>query len=188
MASAEKLLHEAQFAFHSISFGDTPANKRNAAEASSICKKIISRYPASMEADEAHAVLRRLGEEAYSSKMLTQHRHITQAAHHKAPTPTPLAIRTPTPEQQRTFIIHDEIEALDWSGLFRTIFRIPKAVLWMILIGGFVLFGLFGPFLFVPLLAFVLLTGPFRRALKQEQRERLNEIVQQINAHVGERA
>ena len=32
------------------------------------------------------------------------------------------------------------------------------------------------------------ITEELELALKQEQRERLNEIVQRINAHVGERA
>ena len=78
MASAEKLLHEAQFAFQSISFGESRANNRNRSRAMSLCKKIIRKYPASMEAAEAHAVLRRLGEEAYSSKMQVQHVHTSQ--------------------------------------------------------------------------------------------------------------
>ena len=82
MASAEKLLHEAQFAFQSISFGETPENKRNASRAKSLSLKIIRKHPNSMEASEAHAILRRLGEEAYSSKMSKQHQHIPQSVHH----------------------------------------------------------------------------------------------------------
>ena len=187
MANAEKLLHEAQFAFQSISFGETPDNRRNAARATSLCKKIIRKYPASMEASEAHAVLRRLGEEAYSSKMSSRHRHVSQATHHQAPLRTRTPMRTPTPEQQRTFIVHDEIEALDWAALLKLIFTIPKIVLGVIIFAGFFLFTLFGPFLFVPLIAFVLFTGPFRQMLKQDQRNNLNTLVQRINAFVAER-
>jgi len=179
MANAEKLLHEAQFAFQSISFGETPDNRRNASRATSLCKKIIRKYPASMEASEAHALLRRLGEEAYSSKMRSQHRHMSQATHHQP--------RSPTPEQQRTFIVHGEIEALDWGALVKLIFTIPKVVLGLIVFAGLFLFGLFGPFLFVPLIAFVLFTGPFRQMLKQERRNNLNALVQRINAFVAER-
>ena len=179
MANAEKLLHEAQYAFQCISFGETPENRRNAAKATSLCKKIIRKYPASMEASEAHALLRRLGEEAYSSKLSKRHRHVSQATHHQAP--------SPTPEQQRTFIVHDEIEALDWGALVKLIFTVPKVVLGLIVFVGLILFGLFGPFLFVPLIAFVLFTGPFRQMLKQEQRNNLNALVQRINAFVAER-
>ena len=58
MASAEHLLHEAQFAFNSITYGDSRANRRNAARASKLCRKIIRKYPGSMEEHEAHAILR----------------------------------------------------------------------------------------------------------------------------------
>jgi hypothetical protein len=187
MANAEKLLHEAQYAFQSISFGETPDNRRNASRALSLCKKIIRKYPASMEASEAHAILRRLGEEAYSSKMSSRHRHVSQATHHQAPSRTRTPMRTPTPEQQRTFVVHDEIEALDWGALVKLIFTVPKYVLGLIVFVSLFLFGLFGPLLFVPLVAFVLFTGPFRQMLKQEQRNNLNTLVQRINALVAER-
>ncbi len=183
MASAEKLLHEAQYAFQCISFGETPENRRNASRATSLCKKIIRKYPASMEASEAHALLRRLGEEAYSSKLSVRHRHVSQATHHQAPSTT----RAPTPEQQRTFVVHDGIEALDWGALVKLIFTVPKVALGLIVFAGLFLFGLFGPFLFVPLIAFVLFTGPFRQMLKQDQRNNLNRLVQRINAFVAER-
>jgi len=185
MANAEKLLHEAQFAFQSISFGDTPDNRRNASKALALCNKIIRKFPASMEADEAHAILRRLGEEAYSSKMASRHRHVAQAVHHRAPSPTNTPTRTP--RQQSGFVVHGETETLDWGGLTTWLFSIPKFVLGAIVLGGFFLFGLFGPFLFIPLIAFVLFTGPFRQMLKQDQRNNLNALVQRINAFVAER-
>jgi hypothetical protein len=186
MANAEKLLHEAQFAFQSISFGDTPDNRRNASKALALCNKIIRKYPASMEAGEAHAILRRLGEEAYSSKMASRHRHVPQRVHHSAPSPT----RTPThtPTQQNPFVAHGKIETLDWGALLGWLFSVPKFVLGAIVLGGFILFGLFGPFLFIPLIAFVLFTGPFRQMLRQDQRNNLNSLVQRINAFVAERS
>jgi hypothetical protein len=63
-----------------------------------------------------------------------------------------------------------EIETLNWTGLVGGLFMLPKAVLAMIAFAGFFLFGLLGPFLLVPLVLFVLLTGPFRQMLKQEQK------------------
>lgn len=179
--SADKLLHEAQYAFQCISFGESFANTRNAAKAKSLSRKIIRKYPGSMEASEAHALLRRLGEEAYSSKLAVRHRHVPQSTHHKAPT------SRRTPEQQRTFIVHDDIETLDWTGMAKWLFGIPKVVLFAILFGGFFLFGLFGPFLFLPIVLLVLFTGPFRQMLKQEQRDSLNALVKQINAFVNDR-
>ena len=55
MATAEKLLHDAYFAFNSISYGETPGNKRNKRRATSLCRKILRRFPGTTEAAEAHA-------------------------------------------------------------------------------------------------------------------------------------
>lgn len=188
MANAEQLLHQAQYAFQSISFGETPDNNRNARRASSLCKKIIRKYPGSMEASEAHAVLRRLGEEAYSSKMKARHIHIPQSEHHKKQSPPPLQSRAPTPrsarEKQRTFIVDDGVATLDWGALVKWIFAAPKFVLGLVIFAGIFLFGILGPFLFLPLIAFIFFTGPFRKSLKQEQREELNAFVERINAYV----
>ena len=188
MANAEKLLHEAQYAFQSISYGESRDNKRNASRAKSLCEKIIRKFPTSMEAGEAHAVLRRLGEEAYSSKMKSRHRHITQATHHRTPTrtPTPKEEAKATRASQRTFVTDDGVETLDWGALIKWAFTVPKYVLGLVAFAGIFLFGLLGPFLFLPLIAFVFLTGPFRKTMKREQREQLNIFVKRVNAHVAE--
>ena len=185
MASAEKLLHEAQFAFQSISFGETPENKRNASRAKSLSLKIIRKYPTSMEASEAHAILRRLGEEAYSSKMSKQHQHIPQSVHHSklrslARPVGSTGIRNPTATGSGT-------ETLNWSGLLALLFAMPKIVLASLVLAGFFLLGLFGPFIFVPLILFVLLTGPFRQTMKQEQRDQVNAFIEKVNKHIAER-
>jgi len=175
MASAEQLLHEAQYAFHSISFGQSRENKRNASRAGSLCRKIIRKYPTRMEAAEAHAILRRLGEEAYSSKIQARHRHTSQAAHHR------------TPEAERTFIVENDVEPLDWGGLIAWFFMLPKAALGAILLAGLFLFGIFGPLLLVPLVAFLFLTSPFRRLLKPQQRNDLDTFIARANASIAER-
>ena len=79
------------------------------------------------------------------------------------------------------------METLDWGRLIGLLFAMPKIILGMIIFAGLFLFGLFGPFLFIPLIAFVLFTGPFRQMLKQEQRNNLNALVQRINAFAAER-
>ncbi len=190
MASAEKLLHEAQYAFQCISFGESRDNNKNRSRATSLCNKIIRKYPGSMEASEAHALLRRLGEEAYSSKMATRHRHIPQSAHHQTQAEHHRPRRTPSPrkrapESQRTFITGDGVETLDWSALMSWLFSMPKFILGMIIVGAVFLFGILGPFLFLPLIAFVFLTGPFRKSLKPEQRRQMNEFIVRVNEHVN---
>ena len=176
MASAEKLLHEAQFAFQSISFGESRANDRNRSRASSLCRKIIRKHPATMEASEAHAILRRLGEESYSSKLQVQHVHTSQGAHHQAPQPD-AEIRLGDDVQMETF---------NWAGLISLLFMMPKLVFGIGAFAAFLLFGLFGWFLFLPLVAFVLLTGPFRQMLKPEQRKAMNTFVAKANAFIEE--
>ena len=176
MANAEKLLHEAQFAFQSISFGESRANDRNRSRASSLCRKIIRKYPVSMEAGEAHAILRRLGEESYSSKMAVQHVHPSASNRHQAPRPDP-QIR---PGEDV------EMEAFNWAGLMSLLFMMPKLVFGIGAFAAFLLFGLFGWFIFLPLVAFVLLTGPFRQMLKPEQRREMNTFVAKVNAFIEE--
>ena len=60
MASAEQLIHDAQYAFHSISAGSAD-EKKYASRARRIAKRIVRRYPASTEATQAHEILSRLG-------------------------------------------------------------------------------------------------------------------------------
>ena len=189
MASAEKLLHEAQYAFQCITFGESRENSRNRSRAISLSKKIIRKFPASMEAGEAHALLRRLGEEAYTSNLSKRHRHITQAAHHAGGRADPnagnFAVRTPVPQSMDSG--EQVVETLDWGGLLGLVFGLPKVLLGLIVFGALFLWGLFGPFLLFPLVIFVLFTGPFRQMLKPEQRRNMNAFVAKANDYIEQR-
>lgn len=187
MANAEQLLHQAQYAFQSISFGESRNNTRNRSKAKSLCMKIIREYPATMEAGEAHAILRRLGEEAYSSKMASVHKHISQAEHHSAKALRRAQARTPIHDAQYTAGADGAVETLDWGRLFGLLLTLPKAVLGVIAFGGIFLFGILGPFLFVPLVLFVMFTGPFRQMLKPEQREEMNAFIARVNEYMEKR-
>jgi len=177
MASAEQLLNEAQYAFQSVSSGESPDNQRNASRAKSLCNKIIRKFPTGTEAAEAHAILRRLGDEAYTSHLSIEHRHTTPSEHHTAPMPKPPA--RPTRD--------DETVPFEWAGLLSVILTTPKTVLAVIGFVGFVLFGIFGPILLLPLIAVVLLTGPFRQLLKPRQRRDMNAFITRANAYIEER-
>ena len=177
MATAEKLLHDAYFAFNSISYGETPGNKRNKRRATSLCRKILRRFPGTTEAAEAHAILMRLGEEAYTSQLARQHAHISQEAHHR---PRPVSQSPVTATAQG-------VESLNWAGLIGWLVSLPRFVLGLMLVGGFFLFGVFGPLLFVPLVLLILFTGPFRGMLKPERRQQIDDIVASINRAIEER-
>lgn len=172
VANVEHLLHEAQYAFQSISFGESRDNRRNASRAKSLCKKIIRKFPTSMEASEAHAILRRLGEEAYVSNLGLQHRHSAQHTFREAPT-------------QITY--DDETVAFDWRGFWSVLLTASKPVLAVIAFVAIIFVDIFGPLLFLPLILFVVLTGPFRQWLKPEQGKAMNVVVARANAYIKER-
>lgn len=184
MASAEKLLHEAQYAFASITFGESLGNKRNAARATTLSRKIIRQFPGSTEASEAHAILRRLGEEAYVSKLATRHVHQLQAEKHR-PRETQRRARRPQPQRDTTITSMEEVVSLDWAAMLRWLRSRPASMLFVIAIGVLFLAGLFGYFIFLPLIGLVLFTGPFRKTLNLEQREALDNVVKRVNAFVG---
>ena len=187
MATAEHLLHEAQYAYSNISYGESRDNRRNAARARSLSKKIIRKFPTSKEASEAHAILRRLGDEAYSSAIKAKHVHISEASHHQPP-PSAGQFQRPSSTGQSPIplIEHGELEAFNWRQLFSWLFNLPKAVLSIIAIVGFFLMSIFGPFLIIILFAFVLLTGPFRKTLKPKQRREMNAFVARANQYIAQ--
>ncbi len=177
MANAEQLLNEAQYAFQRINSGESRDNRRNASRAKSLCRKIIRKFPTSTEATSAHGILKRLGVEAYTSNLDSQHRHSTEHTFHEAPSPA----------SQQRFTQGDETVMLDWRGLLDLIFNAPKSSLAVVGTVAFVLFAFLGPFLFFPLIAFVLFTGRFRQQLKPMQRQKMNEFIARTNAYVEER-
>lgn len=184
MASAEQLLHDAQYAFSCITFGESRQNRRNAARVSRLCRKIIRRFPATMEAGEADALLKRMGERGYTSKLAVAHRHTTQREHHR---PGPKAQATSSAQVSNRTWITRSTETLDWSGLVSLLFAIPRVVLLLIAFAAIFLFGIFGPWLLLGLLAFVLFTGPFRQLLKQQQQDQVNDLIARVNELIRER-
>ncbi|MDJ0793644.1 MAG: hypothetical protein QNI98_05300 [Woeseiaceae bacterium] len=195
MATAEKLLHEAYFAFNSISYGETPDNKRNKRRATRLCHRILRKFPGTTEAAEAHAILMRLGEEAYTSLLTEQHKHVSQTQHHAAQPGdrhrhnSQREHHRPLTAPQTLVSANDQsVETVNWAGLIGWLVSLPRFVLAIILIGGFYLFGLFGPLLFVPLILLVLFTGPFRGMLKPEQRLQIDDMVARINSAIEERS
>lgn len=183
MASAEQLLNEAQYAFQSISSGETGHNRRNAARAKSLCKKIFRKFPGSSEAAVAHGIMMRLGEEEFTSQLAVEHQHTTQAEHHTAPTPALM----PKAKTQARATRQDEMVPFDWAGLIAVILVTSKTVLAVIAFLVIFLFGIFGPLMFLALIVLVLLTGPFRQTMKPRQRQQMNEFVVRANAYIEEK-
>jgi hypothetical protein len=187
MVNAEKLLNEAQYAFNNVGPGGTRDDRRNASHASRLARKIIRKYPTSTEAAQAHSILRRLGEEAFQAQMPLAHRHAEHGESHHTPEPQKLPARavasadwTPTGKATQD----GDIVSLDWRGLLSLLLATPKIVLGVMLAVGLFLFGIFGWFLFLPLLALIMLTSPARVFLQRKQRDDINEFVIQANAWI----
>ncbi|MDJ0700742.1 MAG: hypothetical protein QNJ07_12870 [Woeseiaceae bacterium] len=176
MADAERLLNEAQYAFQSISYGESWSNRRNRRKATSLCKKIMRKYPGTTQAREAHSILLRLGEQAYQSNLQKVHVHRTQAEHHRAPDISSQPLLSPA--------TRPDTEPFNWGGLLGWLFGLPKAILIIAAIFVLFLWGIFGPFVLVPLVAFVLFTGPFRRLLGPKQQSELNTLVTRLNDYI----
>jgi type IV secretory pathway VirB2 component (pilin) len=190
MASAERLLNEAQYAYNSVGPGNSRSDRRNASRAKSLARKIIRRYPTSTEAEEAHSLLRRLGDEAFLPQLPVVHRHANHDQSHRKPersqaaTPAVMRSRGASTSQAPGF---EDTVSLDWAGLLSLLFATPKVVLGVIVAGLLFLFGIFGWLLFLPLVALVFLTSPARALLQRKQREDINAFVIQANAWIDQK-
>lgn len=178
MASAEHLLNEAQYAFANISYGESLSNKRHAARARALSRKIIRRFPGSMEASEARAILRRMGEDSFVAPMPDRQRHMTRTRHQLGRDETVARNRVAETGHPPVF---------DWDGLLAVLIMTPKVVLGVLGAVLFALFALLGPFLFLALLALVIFTGPFRSMLPRSQREQVDDLVVRANEFIAER-
>jgi len=183
MASAEKLLNEAQYAFANISFDKSLSNTRNASRAKTLSRKIIRRFPGSTEAFVAHAILRRLGEEAYTSNLSVRHVHRSKGDHsgHAKPQHQP---RRPRPERESMITSMEEVAELDWGGVLRWLTSRSLSILVIVVFTLLILVSAFGPLLLLPVIALLAFTGPFRSLLNLQQREVLDKLIQRINTHV----
>lgn len=187
MASAERLLNEAQYAFNNIGPGGSRDDRRNASRASSLARKIIRKFPASTEAEVAHSLLRRLGEEAFLPKLPLVHHHREHDQSHRTPEParveqTTVASTGWAPSGKAGQF--EDTVSLDWAGLLRLILATPKTVLGVILAVGLFLFGAFGWPILLPLILLVVLTTPARAFLLRKQRNDINQFMLQANAWI----
>jgi hypothetical protein len=176
MSDAEQLLNEAQYAFASITAGESSENRRNAARAKSLCKKIFRKYPGTSEAVVAHGIMMRLGEEAFMSHIEVEHVHETHdTAHSSSSTSIVPQVRTAYDEETVSF---------DWAGLLALILKTPRTILVVFGFLAVVLFGILGTFVFVPLVLFAIFTGPFRSLMKPAQRQEMNKFIVRANAWI----
>jgi hypothetical protein len=134
-----------------------------------------------MEAGEARALLRRLGEEAFGSNLAVRHRHITETQHHSA---SP-SLNNP---ETRTFTTHHVLDDvnLNWGGLLSVIFQAPKFVLGVLAVFAIIAWEFVGPLLLLAVILPVVMLGPGRALLNRSQRDRANSFITAVNAWITE--
>jgi hypothetical protein len=173
VASAEKLLLEAEFAFRNISPGSTDERKFTA-RAKRYASKLVRKYPASSEAEQAHTILRHLGV-GYSSvkSRLSTRRPASRSPHadHTRESPHRHQLKTPKPSARGSLVVADSrnrsrkkqnMSDDSWENIWRIFLGLShtnKRILAFLLMFVFVIIG-FTPFLLVFFLYYV--TQPAR--------------------------
>jgi len=126
VASADELIREAQYAFRNISHGSTK-KKKYSARAEKYARRVIRKYPASIEASQARAILDQLNvridvrspagvSPQQSAAADFESSHSTASGHTGNVTGTP-----PTPGSRFRQANDDQ----DWRGLFRRFVELP---------------------------------------------------------------
>jgi hypothetical protein len=190
MATAEKLLHEAQYAYQNISFGESRDNRRSRSRATRLAKKIIRKYPVSMEAGEARALLRRLGEEGYSFKT-TRNLHT-----HRLPDapgemqhshrPQQAAVTYTRRSEKQHSANEPQGDALDLGRLIIWLFTLPRVVQIVLIFAGVFLFSILGPLLLFPLALIIILATPLRQYAPAEMRREVDSFIRSVNEWIAD--
>ena len=178
MASAEKLLNEAQYSFQNIGFDDSSDSRKNRSRAKSLAHKILRKYPGTSEAASAHALLLRLDATGYTpTKNVHTHSKSPQNNHQHHKLRTPVAKNS---SNSQTMPGNDV--QLRWGDLIAKIFALPKPALFVLFVVGMFLFGVFGPFILIPAVILILLGSPLKRAFPNKTQRNSDEFVRKINA------
>ncbi len=162
MASAEKLLLEAEFAFRNISPGSAD-EKKFTARAKRYASKLVRKYPASTEAKQAHNILRRLGVGYSSVKSRSSRSRLASRsphADHTSEAPHRHELKTPKQSARGSLVAADardrsrqkrNLSEDGWENIWRTFLGLShtnKKILTFLLIFALVVIG-FTPFLLV---------------------------------------
>ncbi|MGI9273013.1 MAG: hypothetical protein ACR2QT_14640 [Woeseiaceae bacterium] len=180
MADAGELLRNAQYAFQNITHGDSRDNRRHTAQAKSLARKIIRRFPASSEAGEAQLILERLDPSLATHSVQTDIKHpFDPADQHDSV--HQISIRQ-AGEQERA-----EPVDRDWKNLLLKLIKIRRFERYVLLVGAFFLVTLL-PFAAVVIVAMIVFfAGPFEKYHPQGTQQALDNAYVQLDAWLSER-
>jgi hypothetical protein len=183
MADAGELLREAQYAFHNVSHGNSPDNRRNTAHAKSLARKIIRKFPTSMEAGQAQQILERLDPDSatlsiqrgpeHQFKQIDRHEQIEQ--HHRLADSSPSIGGRKRPVNR------------DWKKLLQALTHLKSFERNLLLVGAFFLVTLM-PFAALTIAATIIfLAGPFEKYHPQGTQDVLDKFYAQTDAWIAKR-
>lgn len=151
MANADELLRDAQYAFQSISFGDTRENRRNSARAESLAQKIIKKFPDSIEARQARSILDKLQGRTHSPRFEHHHSSVGQGRLNES------TLRPIVPQVERTVeragspMTYEQQEdvKLSWRKIWTGFVQLELSKQLVVIAGVVLVAAFFGIFPFV---------------------------------------
>jgi hypothetical protein len=178
MADAGELIRDAQYAFHNITHGESRGNRKNTSRAKTLARKIIRKFPNSVEAGQAQQILDRLEPDSvtYATQKVLEHRFDQKDRHEQVePHHRPLdGSRSPDGDARAG--------DRDWKKLLLRLAQINGNSRNFILVALFLLITLL-PFAALAILAIILfLTGPFKQFHPRGTQENLDKLYTQLDA------
>ncbi len=178
MADAGELIRDAQYAFHNITHGESRGNRKNTSRAKTLARKIIRKFPSSIEAGQAQQILDRLDPDSvtHSTQKVPEHqfdqkdRHEQVEPHHR-----PLdSSRSPDGEARAG--------DRDWKKLLLRLTQIHGNSRNFIFVGLLLLVTVL-PYVALAILAIILfLTDPFKQFHPRGTQENLDKLYMQLDA------
>lgn len=180
MADAGELMRDAQYAFHNITHGESRGNRKNTSRAKTLARKIIRKFPSSIEAGQAQQILDRLDPDSatHSIQKVPEHqfdqkdRHEQVEPHHR-----PL-------DSSRSPAGAARAGDRDWKKLLLRLTQIQSSSRNSILIALFLLVTLL-PYGALAILAIIVFwTGPFKQFHPRGTQENLDKLYTKLSAWV----
>lgn len=178
MADAGELMRDAQYAFFNITNGESHGNRKNTFRAKTLARKIIRKFPGSIEAGQAQQILDRLDPDSvtHSTQKVPEHQFDRKDRHEQLePDHRTLdGSRSPDGEAREG--------DRDWKKLLLQLTQVHRNSRNFILVAIFLLVTLL-PFAALAILAIILfLSGPFEPFHPRGTQENLDKLYTQLDA------
>ncbi len=180
MADAGELIRDAQYAFNNITHGESRGNRKNSSRAKRLARRIVRKFPGSIEADQAQQILDRLDPDAATRSIQNAPEHqFDQKDRHEQVEPHHRPL-------DRSRLPDGAVQAgdLDWKKLLLRLTQIQSSSRNSILIALFLLVILL-PYAALAILAIIVFwTGPFKQFHPRGTQENLDKLYTKLNAWV----